>query len=264
MPGEIDPAELPTENLLWLPETGKWYTVCPLDFIQTARRYRRMLGGGLRQAGLMAAGGLYALDHHMADLRLDIQLPTAAPATAGLRVAGSITGNQLALCRADTLLPLVSLERCEAPVDLSIDGSTVTLRDFRLISPLFRVDVSGRIGMPQGTWWEWAELLIGDDFALAADVDLAAAARSVTGGLQVRPDVRVTGGQLQLAAAARSEGTQRVLEARLASRDLEVVQGERQLRWAEPFVGWLRSRRGAGRGERMRVERPPLAALRKA
>ena len=34
MPGEIDPAELPTENLLWLPETGKWYSVCPLDFIQ--------------------------------------------------------------------------------------------------------------------------------------------------------------------------------------------------------------------------------------
>ena len=196
----------------------------------------------------------------VADLRLDIQLPTAAPATAGLRVAGSITGNQLALCRADTLLPLVSLERCEAPVDLSIDGSTVTLRDFRLISPLFRADVSGRIGLPQGTWWEWAELLIGDDFALAADVDLAAAARSVTGGLQVRPDVRVTGGQLQLAAAARSEGTQRVLEARLASRDLEVVQGERQLRWAEPFVGWLRSRRGAGRGERMRVEEARLSS----
>ncbi len=44
----------------------------PLDFIQTARRYRRMLGGGLRQAGLMAAGGLFALDHHMGDLRLDI------------------------------------------------------------------------------------------------------------------------------------------------------------------------------------------------
>ena len=31
-----------------------------------------MLGGGLRQAGLMAAGGLFALDHHMGDLCLDI------------------------------------------------------------------------------------------------------------------------------------------------------------------------------------------------
>lgn len=44
----------------------------PADFVQQARRYRRMLGGGLRQAGLMAAGGLYALDHHMHDLRRDI------------------------------------------------------------------------------------------------------------------------------------------------------------------------------------------------
>jgi threonine aldolase len=52
----------------------------PLDFIQTARRYRRMLGGGLRQAGLMAAGGLYALDHHMADLRLDIDRARALAA----------------------------------------------------------------------------------------------------------------------------------------------------------------------------------------
>ena len=52
----------------------------PLDFIQTARRYRRMLGGGLRQAGLMAAGGLYALDHHMTELRLDIDRARALAA----------------------------------------------------------------------------------------------------------------------------------------------------------------------------------------
>ena len=30
-------------------------------FIQTAHRYRKMMGGGMRQAGVIAAGGLYAL-----------------------------------------------------------------------------------------------------------------------------------------------------------------------------------------------------------
>lgn len=35
------------------------------DLIETARRNRKMLGGGLRQAGILAAAGLYALDHNI-------------------------------------------------------------------------------------------------------------------------------------------------------------------------------------------------------
>jgi threonine aldolase len=38
------------------------------DLIERAVRYRRMFGGAMRQAGLIAAAGLYALDHHMARL----------------------------------------------------------------------------------------------------------------------------------------------------------------------------------------------------
>ena len=34
-------------------------------FIATARRYRKMLGGGMRQAGILAAAGLYALEHNV-------------------------------------------------------------------------------------------------------------------------------------------------------------------------------------------------------
>ena len=33
-------------------------------FIARARRFRKMLGGGMRQAGIIAAGALYALEHH--------------------------------------------------------------------------------------------------------------------------------------------------------------------------------------------------------
>jgi len=34
------------------------------EFIERARRFRKMFGGGMRQAGIIAAGALYALDHH--------------------------------------------------------------------------------------------------------------------------------------------------------------------------------------------------------
>lgn len=33
------------------------------DFIEEARRWRKMLGGGMRQAGVIAAAGIHALDH---------------------------------------------------------------------------------------------------------------------------------------------------------------------------------------------------------
>ena len=37
----------------------------PADLIAEARLHRRRLGGAMRQAGVIAAGGLYALDHHI-------------------------------------------------------------------------------------------------------------------------------------------------------------------------------------------------------
>ncbi len=35
------------------------------DLVDQARRWRKMLGGGMRQAGVIAAGGLYALEHNI-------------------------------------------------------------------------------------------------------------------------------------------------------------------------------------------------------
>ncbi|MFT5685350.1 MAG: threonine aldolase [Myxococcota bacterium] len=43
----------------------------PKDFIKTARRFRKMLGGGMRQGGILAAGGLHGLTHHRARLADD-------------------------------------------------------------------------------------------------------------------------------------------------------------------------------------------------
>ncbi|WP_116105760.1 threonine aldolase family protein [Lewinella sp. IMCC34191] len=45
--------------------------VGPADLIKEARRYRKVLGGGMRQSGYLAAAGLYALKHHRERLRMD-------------------------------------------------------------------------------------------------------------------------------------------------------------------------------------------------
>ena len=41
------------------------------DFIRKARRIRKVFGGGMRQAGYLAAACIYALDHHVERLRED-------------------------------------------------------------------------------------------------------------------------------------------------------------------------------------------------
>ncbi len=58
-------------------------------FIQQAKRWRKMLGGGMRQSGILAAAALYALDHHVA--RLADDHARAARLGAGLRGIAGIT-----------------------------------------------------------------------------------------------------------------------------------------------------------------------------
>ncbi|GAC1624985.1 MAG: low-specificity L-threonine aldolase [Nevskia sp.] len=58
----------------------------PRELIGRARRWRKALGGGLRQAGFFAAAGRYALEHHVARLAEDHD--NAAYLAAGLRALG--------------------------------------------------------------------------------------------------------------------------------------------------------------------------------
>jgi threonine aldolase len=62
----------------------------PRDFIARARRVRKLFGGGMRQAGVIAAAALYAVDHHverLADDHRNAQVIAQAIAdTPGLRL----------------------------------------------------------------------------------------------------------------------------------------------------------------------------------
>jgi threonine aldolase len=64
-------------------------------FIKSARRWRKMLGGGLRQAGVLAAAGLYALENNVKrigdDHRRAQRLADGLRAFPNLRVSGPNT-----------------------------------------------------------------------------------------------------------------------------------------------------------------------------
>ena len=53
------------------------------ELIDEAWRYKQMIGGALRQAGIVAAGALYALDHHVERLAMDHEQRAHARPRAG-------------------------------------------------------------------------------------------------------------------------------------------------------------------------------------
>jgi len=67
------------------------------DVIGRARKKRKQLGGGMRQAGILAAAALYALDHHIERLADDhrnaTRLAEVIEATDGLRLTHPVETN---------------------------------------------------------------------------------------------------------------------------------------------------------------------------
>ncbi len=75
-----------------------------VDFIREGRRLRRRLGGGMRQAGILAAAGLYALAHNIERLAEDHA--NARRLAEGL---AAIRGIELDLARVETNMVYVEL-----------------------------------------------------------------------------------------------------------------------------------------------------------
>jgi threonine aldolase len=82
----------------------------PQDKIEQARRWRKMIGGGTRQAGVLAAAGLYALDN-MVD-RLAEDHANARTLAEGLT---EMDGVRCDLDRVETNIVFIELERMSAP-----------------------------------------------------------------------------------------------------------------------------------------------------
>ena len=71
----------------------------PSPFISKARRLRKVTGGGMRQAGLLAAAALYALEHNFPRMKEDHrrleEIRSALSQLKGLDVPPSVDSNIL-------------------------------------------------------------------------------------------------------------------------------------------------------------------------
>lgn len=79
------------------------------ELIHRARRFKQMFGGGFRQAGMMAAAALYAVDHHRD--RLSEDHTHAARLAAGL---AEVPGIELDLSSVQT--NMVYFDVTEVPI----------------------------------------------------------------------------------------------------------------------------------------------------
>ena len=81
------------------------------DLIQDARRTRRMLGGGMRQAGILAAAALWALEHNRSRLADD---HGAARQVAEIVAASQYARVDLAQVETNIVNVMLTVDRAEA------------------------------------------------------------------------------------------------------------------------------------------------------
>jgi threonine aldolase len=87
--------------------------VCgPADLIRQARRHRKALGGAMRQVGIIAAGALYALEHHIDRLAEDHAhariLAQAVRSTPGLKLDPEVIDTNMVIFEVDPELGTAS------------------------------------------------------------------------------------------------------------------------------------------------------------
>jgi threonine aldolase len=100
---------------------------------QEARLLRKRLGGGMRQAGMLAAAGLYALDHHLPRLPEDHARAATLGAALGVRTVTNIVPLVVPDARAfaaaareqGVLVGVVGPTRARMVVHLDIDDAGI-------------------------------------------------------------------------------------------------------------------------------------------
>ncbi len=110
----------------------------PKDYIDQARVYRKWLGGGMRQAGILAAAGLYAVEHHID--RLEEDHVRAARLAEQLRQAGY----QVDQPSVPTNMVMVNLDRDAAEViqHMAAQGVLISAMGPRRLRLVTHLDVT--------------------------------------------------------------------------------------------------------------------------
>lgn len=100
----------------------------PAELVFRARRFRHMLGGGWRQAGVLAAAGIFALEHNRARLAVDhanaAALAAAIEAGGELRVTAPVETNMVMFAPVDPAVPVGRMIESLASLGIRVGKST--------------------------------------------------------------------------------------------------------------------------------------------
>jgi threonine aldolase len=111
-------------------------------FINEARHYRKIFGGGMRQAGVLAAAGIYALEHNIQRLREDHE-----KAAYLARELSSIKGFGIDRASVQTNIIIIDVERTGKQPDeilqrLKSKGVILTPGNYLGLRAVTHLDVS--------------------------------------------------------------------------------------------------------------------------
>jgi threonine aldolase len=111
-------------------------------FVDEARRYRKIFGGGMRQAGVLAAAAIYALDHHRERLHQDHE-----HAKLLASMLGDVPGFRIDRDSVQTNIVIIDVEKTgKDPADLlallKSNGVLLTPGNYLGIRAVTHMDVS--------------------------------------------------------------------------------------------------------------------------
>lgn len=112
------------------------------EFIERVRRFRKIYGGGMRQAGIIAAGALFALDHNIPRLKEDHE-----KAKYLATEICKLKNFQIDLSTVQTNIVIINVERTGKSPDeilriLRANGVLLTLGTYTSVRAVTHLDVS--------------------------------------------------------------------------------------------------------------------------
>jgi threonine aldolase len=114
----------------------------PKEFVEEARHFRKIFGGGMRQAGILAAAGLYALEHHRDRLVEDHE-----KARWLATELSTVKGMEIDLVSVQTNIVIISVEHSgktpeEIQAALRKRGVALSLGNYMGLRAVTHLDVS--------------------------------------------------------------------------------------------------------------------------
>jgi threonine aldolase len=112
------------------------------SFVDEARHYRKIFGGGMRQAGILAAAGLYALEHHRDRLKEDHE-----KAQFLAKELATVRGLEIDMRSVQTNIIIISVERSgkmpeQIIAELRTRGVALSLGNYMGLRAVTHLDVS--------------------------------------------------------------------------------------------------------------------------